>query len=176
MGKTEIYKDEKIVASVWARLHSPLYPDNSCAVVLTEKHIFVLEDNYDGTYNEFYAFSIEDVEEVKISMPLFKSMDLKSNTNRTISEIQDIAHNNILDDISDSLVQNGIVTGPVIDAFTPVSKERKGGRKGSNIKEKYLDICFLDMDGKKDHLFFNDAGLTDYKKIINAFNKVKTNL
>ena len=42
--------------------------------------------------------------------------------------------------------------------------------------KKYLDICFLDMDGKKDHLFFNDAGLTDYKKIINAFNKVKTNL
>ena len=30
----------------------------SAGFILTERHLYILEDNYDGTYNELYAFSL----------------------------------------------------------------------------------------------------------------------
>ena len=60
MSHTKEYRGQKIEAGLTARLIPPgaQYSDSFCRLILTERHLYILEDNYNGTYNELYAFSL----------------------------------------------------------------------------------------------------------------------
>ena len=57
----------KIEAGLTARLIPPgaQYSDSFCRLILTERHLYILEDNYNGTYNELYAFFIERIQDME---------------------------------------------------------------------------------------------------------------
>lgn len=61
MGRT--YNDEYILAEMSARLVPPddRYPDCRCAVLLTEERLYILEENYDGTYVEHISIPTGDI-------------------------------------------------------------------------------------------------------------------
>ena len=67
MSHTKEYRGEKIEAGLTARLIPPgaQYSDSFCWLILTERHLYILEDNYDGTYNELYAFFIERIQDME---------------------------------------------------------------------------------------------------------------
>ena len=67
MSHTKEYRGEKIEAGLTARLIPPgaQYSDSFCRLILTERHLYILEDNYNGTYNELYAFFIERIQDME---------------------------------------------------------------------------------------------------------------
>ena len=67
MGRTKEYKGEKIAASLTARLIPPSmqYSDSFCQLILTVRHLYILEDNYDGTYNVLFTFFLERIRDME---------------------------------------------------------------------------------------------------------------
>ncbi|MCL2545116.1 MAG: hypothetical protein FWE77_04275 [Clostridia bacterium] len=58
-----LYRDEPVLGTLAGRLVPPdnRYPDCRCELLLTELRLYVLEDNYDGTYTEHITLPIESV-------------------------------------------------------------------------------------------------------------------
>ena len=75
MSHTKEYRGEKIEAGLTARLIPPgaQYSDSFCRLILTERHLYILEDNYNGTYNELYAFFIERIQDMEAQVKGIKS-------------------------------------------------------------------------------------------------------
>lgn len=67
MSHTKEYRGEKIAASLTARLIPPgaQYSDSFCRLILTERHLYILEDNYDGTYNQLFTFFVERIQDME---------------------------------------------------------------------------------------------------------------
>ncbi len=65
------YSGETILEKITARIHQadPTVPDCRCELVLTGSHLFVLEDNFDGTYEEHYGLPVGHIENILISQP-----------------------------------------------------------------------------------------------------------
>lgn len=57
------YRGEKITDRLTARLVPPSaqYSDSMCELILTGRHLYVLEDNFDGTYETRFTFFIERI-------------------------------------------------------------------------------------------------------------------
>lgn len=57
------YKGEKVIEKLKARLVPPNsnYPDCMCEILLTGQHLYVLEDNFDGTYETHFAFPVRQI-------------------------------------------------------------------------------------------------------------------
>ena len=73
------YKGENIMATVSGKLNSyeKTIPDCECNIYLTDMHIFVAEDNYDGTYTDHYIFPISNVVDVLMDQPFLTSVSNK---------------------------------------------------------------------------------------------------
>ena len=63
----EEYKGEKVLTDLTARLMPPNdnYPDCMCELLLTKQHLYVLEDNFDGTYAEHFIFPISQIQRLE---------------------------------------------------------------------------------------------------------------
>lgn len=61
------YKGEPIAARLKARLIPPneQYADNICELILTHRHLYILEDNFDGTYNTLFMLFIERIRDME---------------------------------------------------------------------------------------------------------------
>lgn len=64
MNHMKEYKGERIAASLTARLIPPTeqYSDSMCELILTERHLYVLEDNFNGTYETHFTFFMERIQ------------------------------------------------------------------------------------------------------------------
>lgn len=53
--------------SLSARLVPPSgqYPDSMCELVLTERHLYVLEGGYDGRYEAYFTFYVERIGDLR---------------------------------------------------------------------------------------------------------------
>ncbi len=67
----DTYKGEKLLISMSARIHpaDKNIPDCKCILALSERHLFVIEDNYDGTYTDHYYINVRKIEDIRISVP-----------------------------------------------------------------------------------------------------------
>lgn len=68
MGQSiEEYKGETVLTDLTARLMPPNdnYPDCMCELLLTKQHLYVLEDNFDGTYAEHFVFPIGQIQKLE---------------------------------------------------------------------------------------------------------------
>lgn len=61
------YKGETVLTDLTARLMPPNdnYPDCMCELLLTKQHLYVLEDNFDGTYAEHFIFPIAQIQRLE---------------------------------------------------------------------------------------------------------------
>lgn len=57
------YKGEKVIEKLKARLvpSNDSYPDCWCEILLTGQHLYVLEDNFDGTYETHFTFPVRQI-------------------------------------------------------------------------------------------------------------------
>ena len=65
----DIYKGENIKISLLARIHPTdrNIPDCKCILALSERHLFVIEDNYDGTYTDHYVIDVNYIDDIIMS-------------------------------------------------------------------------------------------------------------
>lgn len=77
------YRGEKVVATLSGKLcsYEKEVPDCICIIKLTEGHIFVSEDNYDGTFTDHYSYSLSEVVDVLMKQPYKTSMVSADTTN-----------------------------------------------------------------------------------------------
>ncbi len=61
----DTHKGEKLLISMSARIHPAdnNIPDCKCILALSERHLSVIEDNYDGTYTYHYHISVRKIED-----------------------------------------------------------------------------------------------------------------
>ncbi len=90
------YHGETVLASVHAKLisYDENIPDCMCNVYLTDGHIFVLEDNYDGTYTDHVILDKTSVRDVLIEDPYRKSFN-DNDGHRTFNLLQILFSDNV---------------------------------------------------------------------------------
>ena len=139
------YKGETVLAGLTARLIPPTtdYPDCMCDLLLTQSHLYVLEDNYDDTYTEHFIFPVTQLQK-------FETETKKYTVNGQESAAQPI------------LGVIGMITGAFAYA----------GKKDRTMKDKIFSITYLDGKGGSDRLCFRDLENTS-AAIKAAFEKVK---
>ena len=76
----ETYKSEEVIELLDARIHPTdnTVPECKCYIRLTANHVFISEDNFDGTYDDHYILDIAQIDEIKISEPYKTSIGYTS--------------------------------------------------------------------------------------------------
>lgn len=144
------YRGQEVIATYDARLVPPndKYPDCKCMIVLTKQHLYVLEDNFDGTYETHFEFVVKEIDDIGIE----RWEDEKPSGDRA------------------ALLSEQVVTGTLcmLAGVIPIS----GGTRKRKIKREYFAISYHDMRGEKRRLYFhtNESGA---KKFIKIFHKLK---
>ena len=140
-----LYKDEEVIECMEARIHPTdnRVPDCICMIRITPGHIFVSEDNYDGTYVDHYVIELGQIDELKISSPYRNSLD---SGNGAIGNGENFGSAKWA--VSNSLVGR---------LFGGKNKKTEGGAEKGNPKKKYLQIIYRDENEKKDYLFFDEC-------------------
>jgi hypothetical protein len=155
----EIYKSEEVIESLSARIHPTdnRVPECRCYIRLTTGHIFISEDNYDGTYEDHYILDVAQIDDIKISEPYKTSIGFTS----------------------DSLDKNAGKksvdrrTGRLGEMFSGSNKRH--GAFHPDIEaasRKFLEIIYRENYEKTECLYFDDcSGVPSV--FINAFVKLK---
>lgn len=132
MGKfLKEYKGETVLTDMIARLIPPnnYYPDCMCFLLLTKYHLYVLEDNFDGTYMEHFVFPVLQIQKMEVQKykiwESVKESDLSMILSTTL----------------------GIIINTV--AIPSMSRERV-------VRNKQFKITYVNGTGGSDTLYFQD--------------------
>ena len=155
-----MYHDEKIEATLRARIHptDKRVPECVCRITLTSGHLYVSEDNFDGTFEDHYILDFVKIEDILISNPYAKSVTPE-------------------EEGPSLLGKNGFdspIRGGLIFKLLEGKKEKLNynGKTVGNPRAKYLEIIYTDdATGKREHLYFNDWA-TSPKAFIKRFKEV----
>lgn len=144
------YRGQKVIATYQARMIPPnnSYPDCVCMIVLTQQHLYVLEDNFDGTCEIHFDFVVREIDDVEIELHGKE----KSSGNQA------------------ALLSKQLITAAacVIAGAIPIPDETRK----KMVKRELLAISYHDVQGKKCKLYFN-INNPGAKKFIKMFHKVK---
>ncbi|MCR5355989.1 MAG: hypothetical protein K6E63_01155 [Lachnospiraceae bacterium] len=155
----EIYKSEEVIESLNARIHptDKRVPECRCYIRLTPGHVFISEDNYDGTFEDHYILDVAQIDEIKISEPYKTSVGYTST----------------------SLDKNGGKkpadrrTGRLSEMFS--GREKRHGAFHPDkeaASRRFLEIIYRGNYEKTEHLYFDDCSGVP-SGFINAFAKLK---
>ncbi len=144
------YRGQKIMNTFSGRLIPPNdnYPDCECLIVLTEQHLYVLEDNYDGTYETHFEFVLGEVDDVKIVQ---EKKDQYSG-NQSVSAA--------------SVVVTGVICALAGLIAVP------GGNQKRTIKKKFFVISYHDVQGENRNIYF-EMERAGGKGFVQTFHKLK---
>lgn len=144
------YRGQTIIAAYHARMIPPTdnYPDCECEIVLTTQHLYVLEDNYDGTYETHFEFVIREIDNIEIEQ---EKADIYSG-DQSVSASTQILTAMI------GLLAGALPTG--------------GGNQHKKVKRKFFVIRYHDMQGDKSSIYFHLEG-RGAKEFIRAFHKMR---
>ena len=138
------YKDEEVLASIEAQIH-PMdnsVPDCRCVIRLTSMHVYVSEDNFDGTFTDHYVLDNMKIDEILIDTPYATSVKLSE------THGESDGFGTLKWSVSNSLI------GKLLS-------RRKGGTinstQGNKEARKYLKIVYHDETGKKENLYFDEC-------------------
>lgn len=145
------YRGQNVIAQLEARLVPPNknYPDCECILVLTNQHLYVLEDNFDGSYETHFEFVLREIDAIDIERVSY-NLNLKGNAgNQTGSYI-----------ISAVL---GLIGGVLV---MPDESQNR------TMRSKYIVICYHTVQGEKEKIYFNmpSFGTSGFLK---AFRKIR---
>ncbi len=142
----KLHNNEKVLDNMSARIN-PIdnnIPDCICMLVLTEDHLYVIEDNYDGSYTEHYVIDVSLIDDVRLSVP-------EKNENDSAP---------------------GSATDLRKGREASIFRLKAPGRlRGISIPKKYLEIIYNDDNGEKQHLYFDECDGQE-NKFINTFKKI----
>lgn len=121
------YRGQKVIDTFGARLIPPndSYPDCECLIVLTAQHLYVLEDNYDGTYETYFEFVLREVDDIR--------MQQDSSDNGAVSMA--------------SLLITGIL-GALVGSLPTGENQKK-------VKKNFLVISYHEPQGEKHNIYFD---------------------
>jgi hypothetical protein len=138
------YKDEEVLTFIEAQIH-PIdnsVPDCRCVIRLTSMHVYVSEDNFDGTFTDHYVFDNMKIDEILIDTPYATSVKLSE------THGESDGFGTLKWSVSNSLI------GKLLS-------RRKGGTvnstQGNKEARKYLKIVYRDENGKIEHLYFDEC-------------------
>ncbi len=138
------YKDEEVLTFIEAQIH-PIdnsVPDCRCVIRLTSMHVYVSEDNFDGTFTDHYVFDNMKIDEILIDTPYATSVKLSE------THGESDGFGTLKWSVSNSLI------GKLLS-------RRKGGTvnstQGNKEARKYLKIVYRDETGKIEHLYFDEC-------------------
>ena len=138
------YKDEEVLGTIEAQIH-PMdnsVPDCRCVIRLTSMHVYVSENNFDGTFTDHYVLDNLKIDEMLIDTPYATSVKLSE----THGESEGFG--TLKWSVSNSLI------GKLLT-------RRKGGTINSTQRNKerrkYLKIVYRDETGKKEQLYFDEC-------------------
>ena len=154
----DTYKTENVVAEISAKIHptDKNIPDCRCNLVLTERHLFVLEDNFDGSFEEHYVLDIKFIDDIVISKPY--------NTDNTPKPGSAAFYNR---------------EAPKHEQFyDPNSRSYPFAARGRRHRffrpKKFLEVIYNDDNYVKQHLYFDEWDKLP-KGFICKFQKLKSN-
>lgn len=144
------YRGQKIMDTFSGRMIPPNdnYPDCECLVMLTAQHLYVLEDNYDGTYETHFEFVLSEVDDVKI----VQEKNDQYSGNQTVSAASVVATGVIC-------ALAGLITVP-------------GGNQKRTVKKKFFVINYHDVQGEKRNIYF-EMDRAGGKGFVKTFHKLK---
>lgn len=143
------YRGQEVIATVETRLLPPdhNYPDCECMLVLTRQHLYVLEDNFDGTYDTHFEFVLREVDDIVIQK-------------ETSTVYADGGTGSLLTEVFTEVV--GFLSGMIM---IPRAKE-------SRVKRKYIVIRYHDMQGEKREIYFTQCP-PKAESFVKSFHKAK---
>jgi len=156
----EMYKSEEVKEMLTARIYPTDKRIPECRVIirLTPRHLFISEDNYDGTFEDHYIIEFSQIDQIKIDTP-FKTSIEYSGTSL---------------DGKDSKKSSNWSDGLLGGLFS------FGGRKGLGVMRrekqaagrKYLEVVYKENYEKTEHLYFDECNKSP-EKLIKEFKKLK---
>lgn len=143
------YRGQKIMDTVCGRMIPPNdnYPDCECLIVLTTQHLYVLEDNYDGTYETHFEFVLSEIDDVRI----VQEKNDQYSGNQTVS-----AASVVVTGVVCALA--GLITAP-------------GGNQKRTVKKKFFVISYHDIQGEKRNIYF-EMERSGAKGFVKTFHKL----
>ncbi len=166
------YHDEEILLSISCRINSydKSIPDCMCALVLTPKHIYALEDNYDGTYTEHIVLETKSIIGVAINKPFADSLGKYHTFRRGYASFDGIPY-------GDSELGKAIVGS--LDRSKKQEQEeelrRRPGNNG-NKNKKFFMIDYNDSEGNREQVYFDDFSKFDARRFVSKFNRLKKSM
>ena len=141
----ELFENEKVLCQITGRLvpSNRSYPDAVCNVVITERFLDVVEDNFDGSYTRHF------------SIPLEKVVTVEKYTESRARDGQEL----------NALSQ---ILGVTFSIFGFLEFSNKSGKE---IKKPYLMIEFINQANKSEYVFFEDC--SSINNMVKTFNKCK---
>ena len=148
MGGIKEYRGQKIIAGLSARLVPPdrNYPDCVCMLVLTNQHLYVLEDNFDGTYEVHFEFVLREIDSIEI-----ETWEQASGLKGGETPVPTFA-------------------GVLVYCFAVMLSLPTGEPKRA-VKEMYVTVNYHTEQGKKEKIFFHM--MDSAKRFKKAFEKAK---
>ena len=137
MYKEKMYKFEEVLEQVEARIvpYDEMVPECDCEILLTNKFFAVLEDNYDGTYDEHYKIDVK--------------------------KIKDIGYYKREGDVETLMGNSEMSSAASVGVFALFSILSPGsvvcGRRRKNVQKiKYLKLSYTSEQGKPEDLYFRN--------------------
>ncbi len=155
----KMYKSEEVKEMLTAKIYptDKCIPDCRVVIRLTRNHLFISEDNFDGTFDDHYTIDFNQIDDIRIDAPYKTSIDYSGDS---------------LDKKGGSESKHwtdGLMGG--ILAF---------GRKGKNplrrqqeaTMVKFLEIIYKENYEKTEHLYFDECNKSP-EKLIKVFKELK---
>ena len=156
----EKYKSEEVIESLTAKIYptDKRVPECVCYIRLTSGHVFISEDNYDGTYEDHYILDVSQVDEIKLSEPYktsigFSSTSLDKNAGKKPTDWRDGLF--------------GIMFSGKKKGHGALDPDKEAASK------KFLEIIYREDYEKTEHLYFAELNSTP-SLLIKAFAKLKS--
>lgn len=152
MKNMKEYKGEKVIESLTLRMipPNPGYPDCLCELLMTNQHLHVVEDNFNGTYQNHFTFTLAEIKE--IGMAEVEKYDSSCGSGEQMG------------------LKNFVVSSVFVALAGLVLIPGKGSVGTDNT---YFVITYMNEKGGIDKIFFDELQ-SSAKPIVKAFKKAKT--
>ena len=156
----EMYKSEEVLDTVKARIYPTdnRIPECNVVIRLTSSHVFISEDNYDGTFEDHYILDVPQIKEIKIDSPYKTSIGYSGTS---LDGKADKGKTHWMD---------GFMGG--LFSFEGTKGHRGLHKDKAITKSKFLEIVYRENYEKIEHLYFDQCNKSP-ESLIKAFNKMK---
>ena len=152
----DTYKSENIIMSFNARINptDKNVPDCMCILALSSNHLFVIEDNFDGTFFDHYIIDINMIDKIDVYEDE-KFIDGHGYMGGAFDY--------------DNTYKGGLVFNILKELVRP---RGRGDSHRAKIRTLYIDVTYYDDHYSLRHLYFDEYDILP-KDLIKKFEELK---